>query len=183
MAFNAIHGPLEADAALVAVRPICLSYNYALPNKLFEAIQGHVPVVEALIAAGAGVDAATKDGATPLYIAAQNGHVAAAEERTLEALYTVTLRHLSVEDAMAIQTVMTEEFPGYRSHMLIRRGSALRRYEYATSAGAAELERWLTLLLIDMGLDPEGAVALSVRNGDIRIERVLPARAERPAVD
>ena len=111
------------------------------------------------------------------------GHVAAAEERTLEALYTVTLRHLSVEDAMAIQTVMTEEFPGYRSHMLIRRGSALRRYEYATSAGAAELERWLTLLLIDMGLDPEGAVALSVRNGDIRIERVLPARAERPAVD
>lgn len=35
----------EADAALVAVHPICLSYNYALPNKLFEAIQGHVPVV------------------------------------------------------------------------------------------------------------------------------------------
>lgn len=35
----------EADAALVAIRPICLSYRFALPNKLFEAIQAHVPVV------------------------------------------------------------------------------------------------------------------------------------------
>lgn len=35
----------QADAAIVAVKPICLSYRYALPNKLFEAIQGHLPVV------------------------------------------------------------------------------------------------------------------------------------------
>ncbi|NQW09694.1 MAG: hypothetical protein HQ481_07425 [Alphaproteobacteria bacterium] len=110
-------------------------------------------------------------------------HTAASTEPVLEAVYTVTLRHLSTEDAMAIQAVMTEEFPGYRSHALIRRGTALRRYEYVTTAGAAELERWLTLLLVDMGLDPEGAVALSVRDGDIRVERVLSARAERPAVD
>ncbi len=35
----------QADAAIVAVKPICLSYRFALPNKLFEAIQGHLPVV------------------------------------------------------------------------------------------------------------------------------------------
>lgn len=35
----------QADVALVAIQPLCLSYRYALPNKLFEAIQAGVPVV------------------------------------------------------------------------------------------------------------------------------------------
>lgn len=92
----------------------------------------------------------------------------------LDGVYTVTFRHLAPEDAMAILDVMTGEFPGYSSHALIRRGTALRRYEYVTTADSATLERWLTLLLVDMGLDPAGPVALSVRPGEIRIERVLP---------
>ena len=99
---------------------------------------------------------------------------------TLDGLYTVTLRHFDDEEAMAILAVMTDEFPGYRSHALIRRGGALRRYEYVTTAAPATLERWLTLLLVDMGLDPAGPVALSVRPGEIGIERILPATAGRP---
>jgi len=35
----------QADAVLVAIEPLCLSYRLALPNKLFEAIQAEVPVV------------------------------------------------------------------------------------------------------------------------------------------
>lgn len=35
----------EADAALVGIEPLCLSYEYALPNKLFEAVQAGVPVL------------------------------------------------------------------------------------------------------------------------------------------
>ena len=35
----------EADAALVAMEPSCLSYKYSLPNKLFESIQAGLPVV------------------------------------------------------------------------------------------------------------------------------------------
>lgn len=34
-----------ADVAVLAARETCLSYRYCLPNKLFEAIQAHVPVV------------------------------------------------------------------------------------------------------------------------------------------
>lgn len=94
--------------------------------------------------------------------------------RALESVYTVTFRRLSTEDALSIVGVMTDGFPGYRSHALMRSGTVLRRYEYVTTASAAEIERWLTLLLIDMRLDPQHDVALGVRDGDIRIERVLP---------
>ncbi len=34
-----------ADFALVYIEPICLSYEYALPNKLFESIQAGVPIM------------------------------------------------------------------------------------------------------------------------------------------
>lgn len=35
----------DADAAVVLVRPVCLSYRYALPNKLFESIHAGLPIV------------------------------------------------------------------------------------------------------------------------------------------
>lgn len=36
-----------ADLALVYIEPICLSYEYALPNKLFESIQAGIPILGA----------------------------------------------------------------------------------------------------------------------------------------
>jgi glycosyltransferase involved in cell wall biosynthesis len=39
---NFIYG---ADFALVYIEPVCLSYEYALPNKLFESVQAGVPVL------------------------------------------------------------------------------------------------------------------------------------------
>ena len=97
----------------------------------------------------------------------------------LEGVYTVTLRYLSTEDSLAVVEVMREEFPGYRSHELIRSGPEMRRYEYVTTASSAKLERWLTLLLLDMGLDPENEVLLRVRDGEIVIEHVLPRRTHQ----
>ncbi|GHD42562.1 glycosyltransferase [Mycetocola manganoxydans] len=35
----------DADVSLVLTRPACLSYEYSLPNKLFESIQAGIPVV------------------------------------------------------------------------------------------------------------------------------------------
>jgi hypothetical protein len=137
--------------------------------------------------ASQAVAARAQDLATELgtVLAAKLAHLAPPERAgpltagpaaaALDGVYTLTLRHLDPGDAMAILDVMTDEFPGYRSHALIRRGTALRRYEYVTTTDPATLERWLTLLLVDMGLDPAAAVALSVRPGTIMIERVLPA--------
>ncbi len=35
----------DADVGLVSVKPVCLSYLYCLPNKLFESIQAGIPVL------------------------------------------------------------------------------------------------------------------------------------------
>src|SRR5699024_8144572 len=37
----------DGDVAVVHVRPICLSYRYALPNKLFESIRAGLPIAAA----------------------------------------------------------------------------------------------------------------------------------------
>lgn len=37
----------DADVAVVFVRPICLSYRFSLPNKLFESIHAGLPIVAA----------------------------------------------------------------------------------------------------------------------------------------
>jgi glycosyltransferase involved in cell wall biosynthesis len=34
-----------ADAALIAIQPLCLSYRYSSPNKMFEAVQAEVPII------------------------------------------------------------------------------------------------------------------------------------------
>ena len=37
----------DGDVAVVHVRPVCLSYRYALPNKLFESIRAGLPIAAA----------------------------------------------------------------------------------------------------------------------------------------
>src|SRR5699024_6788085 len=37
----------DADLSVVFVRPTCLSYEYSLPNKLFEAVHAGIPVAAA----------------------------------------------------------------------------------------------------------------------------------------
>lgn len=40
-----LHYTGDADVGLVSVKPVCLSYLYCLPNKLFESIQAGIPVL------------------------------------------------------------------------------------------------------------------------------------------
>lgn len=54
----------QADLAIVAVQPTCLSYRFALPNKLFEAIQAGVPVVASRLPDVSALVAATGVGVT-----------------------------------------------------------------------------------------------------------------------
>ena len=88
--------------------------------------------------------------------------------------YTVTLRYFDRREALAIMGVMADEFPGYRSHALIGQASAVRRYEYVTSAKPHEMEGWIATLLGDMNFDPGREAAILLRGSEITVEKIVP---------
>ena len=88
--------------------------------------------------------------------------------------YTVTLRHFAPSEAMNIIDVMAREFPGYRSHTLMSSDTATRRYSYVTSAQPHKMEEWLTILLGDMGLNPDTDVNIAIEGVEITMEKLNP---------
>lgn len=93
--------------------------------------------------------------------------------------YTVTLRRFDTREGLTVIGVMADEFPGYVSHNLLDKGSALRRYEYVTTAKAYKLEEWLSILLIDMGFDVDQQINIQVQNGRIIVDKIVPT-PDRP---
>ena len=94
--------------------------------------------------------------------------------------YTLTLRHFTPSEARDIIDVMVNEFPGYRSHSLMRSDSATRQYSYVTSARTEKLEEWLTILLGDMTLNPDADVNILIQGTEITVEKLYPVpRAPR----
>ena len=93
--------------------------------------------------------------------------------------YTVTLRYFAPSEAMNIIDVMGREFPGYRSHTLMSSDTATRRYSYLTSAQPHKMEQWLTILLGDMGLNPDTDVNIAIEGVEITMEKLTPPRGAR----
>ena len=93
--------------------------------------------------------------------------------------YTVTFRYFDDHEALTIMGVMSEEFPGYRTHELISKSATVRRYNYLTSAKAVKLEEWLYILLRDMGFDTKNELLISVSGSNILVDKLIPT-TDRP---
>ena len=99
--------------------------------------------------------------------------------------YTLTMRGFTDREAFTILAAMAEEFPGYRSHDLIRRSGSVRTYAYVTTAKSYKLEEWLYIQLRNMGFDPDRDISFRGQGVRITIEKLVPspsreAPAERP---
>ena len=89
--------------------------------------------------------------------------------------YTVTLRYFRPErgdehhrrDGAGV-------FRVYRSHTLMSSDTATRRYSYLTSAQPHKMEQWLTILLGDMGLNPDTDVNIAIEGVEITMEKLNP---------
>ncbi len=92
----------------------------------------------------------------------------------IETPYTVTFRLFDRREALTMIAVMAEEFPGYRSHQLMRTDQGVRRYAYVTTATTARMEEWLAILLADMNFDPDRDVRIAIEGTDITVERIVP---------
>lgn len=96
--------------------------------------------------------------------------------------YKVTLAGFDTEEALEIMRVMSSEFPGYRDHDLIRRDGRLREYDYETRASRAKMEKWLNILLADMGFDTDRDVRIFVQGQELLVEKTIgtPPRSGKP---
>lgn len=71
----------DADVAVVYVRPICLSYRFSLPNKLFESIHAGLPIVAADLPDTAAI--VREHGVGEVFEATTPAELAAAIEQVL----------------------------------------------------------------------------------------------------
>ncbi len=113
-------------------------------------------------------------GGAPVHAGASSGH-------GMVSTYTLELRNFPTREAMEIIGVMSSEFPGYSSHNVLETTSAVRKYEYVTTAKAAKLHEWLSILLMDMGADPDKNAEIQVSGGKIRVDRITAPQQSQPA--
>lgn len=78
--------------------------------------------------------------------------------------YVFNLVGFSTEEALEFMRVMSREFPGYKSHDLIQRSNRQWSYEYRSKASLAKLEKWISILLLDMGYNPDTDVDIRFSN-------------------
>ena len=93
--------------------------------------------------------------------------------------YTVTLEDFGRIEALAVIGTMSDEFPGYKHHELMRQMPGFRKYGYTTSAKAHKLEEWLTILLDDMGFNVDREIEFVIRGTDITLHKIVPTH-DRP---
>ena len=105
--------------------------------------------------------------------------VGAGRGHGLETPYTVVFRYFDRREAVTIVAVMADEFPGYKSHRLIRTDQGVRKYAYITTAKPGKLEEWLTILLQDMNFNPDKEIRIAIDGADITVEKIVSTK-DRP---
>lgn len=123
------------------------------------------------------VEAATKDAATFGDVIA--GKLTARYRGGIKTPYTVTFRRFEGREAVTIVAVMADEFPGYKSHWLMRTDQGVQRYAYVTTAQPAKLEQWLRRLLADMNFNPDKDIRVAIEGTNITVEKIRPT-PDRP---
>lgn len=97
----------------------------------------------------------------------------------IETPYTVTFKYFDRREAVTIAAVMKDEFPGHKDSRLIRSDQGVRKYAFITTAKAAKLEEWLTILLVDMNFNPDKEIRIAIDGTDITVEKIVSTR-DRP---
>ena len=98
--------------------------------------------------------------------------------------YTVRFEYFEQTEVVTIVGVMATEFPGARTvDKVVDRGSALKVYSYQTTASAAKLEEWVSILLHDMGFDVDNDILFRLDGVNITISKIVPTEDRRQSVD
>jgi hypothetical protein len=98
--------------------------------------------------------------------------------------YSINFRRFTDLEVLQMLNVMTagstSGFPCYSSYETTSGTGAVQRFGYVSTASAAKLREWMTLLLLDMGLSPDRQVAFLVNGNEITLDKIVP-NATHPA--
>jgi hypothetical protein len=98
--------------------------------------------------------------------------------------YSLGFRRFTDLEVIQIMNVMTagqnSGFPCFSSYETIGGTGAVQRFGYVSTASAAKLREWLTMLLLDMGFSTDRQVNFLVNGNEITIDKIVPNQP-RPA--
>ncbi len=87
--------------------------------------------------------------------------------------YSFTFRNFSTREIIEITDIMESEFPGFIRASAPEGSSSSFNYGYVTKANASKLYRWINLMLIDIGLDPDEQVKMVKRGSKLELNKLF----------
>ncbi|MCG8512400.1 MAG: hypothetical protein MI741_24545, partial [Rhodospirillales bacterium] len=104
----------------------------------------------------------------------------AAVDTGLVSTFAITMRNFTTREYLEIKNVMEKEFPCFVNTRNPSGDTAVRVYGYVSRASASKLEEWLSILLIDMGLDPDSQVKMVVAGTRIELDKIFGSSPQTP---
>ncbi|MBT3305350.1 MAG: hypothetical protein HN377_02605 [Alphaproteobacteria bacterium] len=123
--------------------------------------------------------AATTGAAAPA-AAPMGGACPASVNSGLASTFAIVLRNFTTREYLEIKNVMETEFPCFITTRNPSGDTSKRIYGYVSNASASKIEEWINILLIDMGLDPDSQVKVTVFGTEIQLDKIFGSSPQTP---
>ncbi len=90
----------------------------------------------------------------------------------LTTTYSITFKNFTTREILEITEVMENEFPNYITNRAPSGDTTKMVYGYVSKAPASKIYKWMNILLMDMGLDPDSQVKVIMRGSAMEIDKI-----------
>ena len=91
----------------------------------------------------------------------------------LTTTYAFTFRNFTTREILEITEVMENEFPHYVRSRAPSGDTARMDYGYVSKAPSHKIYKWINILLMDMGLDPDSQVKLTMQRSAFQLDKLF----------
>jgi len=100
------------------------------------------------------------------------GQAAPTYESGLTTIYAIRFENFTTNEMFEVIEVMEHEFPGFVRSRDIEGTPVRATYGYISRAPSSKVYRWINILLMDMGLDPDSRVQVMKRGTEITLKKL-----------
>ena len=99
----------------------------------------------------------------------------------LETTYAFTFRNFSTQQFYEFTEVMEKEFPKFVRAMSPQGDTAVMKYGYVSRAHGNKITKWVNLLLMDMGMNPDSDTKVTIRGTAFDIDNIVGTPDNSPS--